>query len=86
MKVRMSDMHAMTEAERRMTLNDLADAAMAPRTAAQAKALDARLAEFEVRYEMSSADMLRGLADGKVRDTADIAKWAILARLRNGDA
>ncbi len=44
--------------------------------------IDARLAEFEARYEMTTAAMIAAFKAGKVQDTADIAAWLVLARVR----
>lgn len=37
------------------------------------------LREFEVRYEMTTAEMLARKAAGDWRDTAEMARWAVLA-------
>jgi hypothetical protein len=47
------------------------------------KAIDDRIRELEVRYEMSSEEMRAGFKAGTVRDTADISRWLILLRVRD---
>lgn len=44
--------------------------------------INARVAEFEARYEMTTADMITALRSGKLQDTADIAEWLVIARAR----
>lgn len=44
--------------------------------------LDAKIASFETRYEMSSEVMSQKLSDGSLPETADICSWQILLELR----
>ena len=44
--------------------------------------LDAKIASFETRYEMSSESMCQKLSDGSLPETADICSWQILLELR----
>ncbi|NTW52992.1 MAG: hypothetical protein HGB22_10465 [Chlorobiaceae bacterium] len=39
------------------------------------KFLKEKIQEFELRYEMSSAQLLEAFAKGTVRETAEIAQW-----------
>ena len=43
------------------------------------ESLRARLAAFEERYKMPSELLREALASGKVKETADVAKWALAA-------
>jgi hypothetical protein len=44
--------------------------------------LDARIRSFEIRYEMSSAELPERLASGEVQETADICEWLLLLAAR----
>lgn len=83
MSVKLKDLANMPEGEQNEALTDLVRAAKAPRNG-QAQVLDRRIREFEVRYEMSTDEMLDHFARGDIKDTADIAEWSILARARRG--
>ena len=48
----------------------------------QTVVLDQRIREFEMRYEMTSAELHQRLRDGSQRETADIAKWLFLLDTR----
>ncbi len=65
---------SMSEKDRSKTLADLVAAANAPRNG-QALRIDARIRKYELRYEMSSNDLLAKLAANTVRETAEIADW-----------
>lgn len=45
--------------------------------------LSGHLAEFEARYEMSSATMRRKYLDGTLPETADICSWLMLLDVRD---
>ena len=45
--------------------------------------LDSRIRKFEVRYEMTSDELQTLLAEGDVRETAEIAEWLFLLDMRD---
>lgn len=79
--VSFSDLRKMSEKEREQVLGMLVEEARSPANGRIAE-LDERIREFELRYEVSSETMLKELAEGKQRETADIASWLMLLRLR----
>lgn len=40
--------------------------------------LKSRIRTFELRYEMSSEELLEALAEGRQKETADVAEWLFL--------
>lgn len=40
--------------------------------------LQNRVKTFELRYEMTSEELLEALADGRQRETAEVAEWLFL--------
>ena len=83
MQIRLSTLSTCSPEERRSLLSELVRAAVAPRTAAQAAAIDARIGEYERRCAMTSTEMQRRLASGEIGDTADTARWLMLLRVRD---
>ena len=49
----------------------------------QTAELNARISEYEMRYEMTSAEMRTKLADGSLRETAEIARWLMTLAARD---
>lgn len=47
------------------------------------EALDARIREYELRYEISSEDLLEKLERGEMKETAEIARWLFLLEIRS---
>lgn len=45
--------------------------------------LDARIAEYERRYELPSAAMVEQVESGALKETDDIASWLMLLKVRN---
>lgn len=45
--------------------------------------LEARIRRYEINHEISSAEMMRKVARGELKETADIARWRILLGLRD---
>ena len=70
------------ELERVKILGEFVRSALAPRNG-QASVLEARIREYEVRFEMTSAELHQGLRDGTQRETAEIAKWLFLLDARD---
>ncbi len=73
----------MVASERSNALTDLVREAKAPRNG-QARRLDSRIKEFEVRLEMTSDVMVARWKRGELPDTADYAEWMILIAARDG--
>jgi hypothetical protein len=86
-QIRLKSYFAMSAPEREETLQSFLRAASVPRNG-QTSLLDARIREFEVRFEMTSAELHQRLRDGSQRETAEIAKWLFLleARGEQGEA
>ena len=45
--------------------------------------LDARIREFEHRYEMASSALSEAMLSGRLHDTADVSAWLFWAHLRD---
>ena len=71
--------------EREKALSALVQRAKLPRNG-QTAGLDARIREFEVRFEMTSAELHERLRAGDLKETAEIAKWLFLLEARGEKA
>lgn len=71
----------MSVEEKERELRRLTDAANAQPNGQRA-ALDGRIRQLELRYEMTSEEMLGRLARGEIRETAEIADWLFLIETR----
>ncbi len=71
----------MSADEKRDAVADIAAASMGPPNG-QMEPINAKLAAFEARYEMTTTEMIASFKAGKLADTADIAQWLVLARAR----
>ena len=80
--VRLSDLSKMSPGDRDREMGALAQRAAA-KPNGQLKTLDAEIGQLEIRYQMTSDSMRAAFAKGEVRDTADIARWLILLRVRD---
>ncbi len=83
--VRTADLASMREGERSLVLEELCAAAQRPQNG-QAAVMDARIREFEQRYEMSSRDLLERLVTGAVKETAEISRWLFWLEARANGA
>ena len=83
LKVRTHELRGLPDQERERRLDELVERARAPRNW-QASVLTDKIRELEVRYEIDSTDMLKRLARGEMTDTADVSRWLILLRARDG--
>jgi hypothetical protein len=72
--VRLSDLGNMTEKGREQELSQVMERAQAPRNG-QAAVLAAKIKAFEVRYEMTSDQMIEELMAGRRQETAEISRW-----------
>jgi len=69
------------EAEKAAAVREFArDALRAPN--GEVKLVDAKIRQFECRYEMTSERMEALVAQGKYNETADIASWLIALDLK----
>lgn len=48
--------------------------------------VERRIRQFEARYEMDSTALRQGLAEGTIKETADISAWLFLLDVRNSRA
>ncbi len=79
--VRMSEFREMSEEERDAAIARLVEAAYGPPNG-QIEDLETQIRYFEFKYETSSERMREELLEGKRKETADIASWLMLLRLR----
>lgn len=79
--VRLADLENMPPAERNKVLGGLVTGAHSLANG-RIEALEAEIREYERRYEMSSESMMQQLAEGKLKETAEIASWLIRLRIR----
>ncbi len=82
--VKDADLFGMTEGQKESILNDLVAAAKAPRNG-QALRIDARIRKYEIRYEMSSTELLRRLQANEQHETAEIADWLFWLGTRDNE-
>ena len=80
--VKLSDLAKMPVVDSNSVLGELVRSAKSRRNE-QSAVLDARISDYELRYEMSSGDMRRRLKDGTLRETADIARWLMTLAARD---
>ena len=72
----------MTDAERDGIVQELVEVRRRPPNG-ELDHLAAEIREYERRYEVSTAQMMRELREGKRKETAEIASWLISVRLRD---
>jgi len=82
MTISSADLRQLSGSDRARIL-DAAFAAAPGALANYLAVLDARLCVFEQRYELPSAALFDALADGRLRDTADVSEWSFLVSLRD---
>ncbi len=83
--VKLSELANMPIADSNRVLGELVQSAKRRRNG-QSAVLDARIADYEVRYEMSSAEMRRKLVEGSLKETADVARWLMTLAARDNGA
>lgn len=83
--IKLKAFYDLSAQERDRTLSELIRGASSPRNG-QAARLDERIREFEVRFEMTSAELHQRLRDGIETETAEIAKWLFLLDARGDRA
>ncbi len=74
--LRLSDFAKLSVREKDIAVRDIARRALA-KPNGEMSAVEARICDFERRYEMTSTTMEARLADGALDETADIASWLI---------
>lgn len=79
--IRLSELAGYSASEQEDRLADLTRGCFAPLNG-DADDLNRRIADYETRYEMSSATMLKLYEEQKLRETEDICAWLMLLRLR----
>ena len=79
--VSMAELRAMTAGQRKSVVADLLSRATAARNG-QASALDDRIRDYELRFEMTSTELRERLRSGQQPETAEIAKWLFLLDAR----
>ena len=79
--VRSTDLRYMSESERNKELTNLVQAAKQGHQTGSS-VLDARIKQFEMRYEMSSDTMRKKVSAGEMRETAEIAGWLFWLKVR----
>lgn len=79
--MRLNVLTELSAADRARAVEELGRKATAPRNG-QAQGIDARIHEFEIRYEMTSVQMCERFARGEMRDTSDVSRWLMLLRVR----
>lgn len=80
--LRLSDLANMSVEEKARELQRLTDAANNEPNGQRA-VLDSRIRHYELRYEMTSAELLDRLSRNQIRETAEIADWLFLIQTRN---
>lgn len=79
--IRLSELASIPAAEQESRLAELTRGCFEPLNG-DADDLNRRVAEYESRYEMSSAKMLKLYEEQALRETEDICAWLMLLRLR----
>ena len=82
--VRLSELRDLPPEEKERALNGLIEEARASEATANGylSELGEQIEEFERRYELSSERLLEELYKGTRTETAEIARWLMLLRLR----
>lgn len=79
--VRLSELRDMSEKERAERLSQLVQATREPADGGLEE-LNARISEYEDRYEISSEDLMKEIYQGTRAETAEIADWLLLLYVR----
>jgi hypothetical protein len=83
--LRSRDLARMSPPEAEAAIAKLAQCVGEPNPAFDAR-VRARIRDFEIRYEVTSAEMLEELRDGRRKETAEIAEWLFWLSVLNGQA
>jgi hypothetical protein len=79
--MKLGQLSKMQEGERGRALGELVRAAKA-KPNGQMREIDGRIRAFEIRYEMTSTEMRERFRRSELADTAEVAQWLMLVRLR----
>lgn len=79
--LKLSALNALPVAKRQQELERLVSSAAAPRNG-QVVLLNERIRQLELRYEMTSSELLARLRAGQIDETAEIAQWLFLLSAR----
>jgi hypothetical protein len=82
LRTRFSDLARMSPEDQSAVLVAVARRASAPVSGARV-VLDSRIRDYEIRYEMTSAELRARLAAGGQRETTEIADWLFLLDARD---
>ena len=83
--VPLSRLSRMTALERKRAIDEIIRQSVNPTSEElqeQRAALLARISQYEIRYEISSQQMLSDLRANRMRETADICSWVMLLRTK----
>lgn len=80
--LRTGDLRSLSRQERDRALVALMDEAAAP-VNGRVLANKARIRSFELRYEMSSEQLLERLARNAYTETAEVSEWLFCLRIRD---
>ena len=81
LSLRLSEVANLPDAERKAAYADFMRVGITPN--GEMEELDRQITAFEQVYEVSSDTMQQLIADGRLRETAEIGRWLTLLELRN---
>ncbi|MBE9178720.1 hypothetical protein IQ268_09120 [Oculatella sp. LEGE 06141] len=84
--IKLSQLAATSPEQKASEIDSLINAALNPdkqHLEQQCNEVDARIKEFECRYEMSSDAMKQQLSQGLIKETAEICSWLLLLKVKN---
>jgi len=83
--VKITGFSSLSLAEKKQCITELSQAVISPtiqQLQGQKQYLEAKISNFELKYQMSSDKMKELLYSGKINETADICGWSILLKIR----
>ena len=80
-RLSLSRLKSMSPSKRAELLSELVSDARGPANGT-ADRLSALIAEYERRYELPSLEMVKQVQRGELKETADIASWLMLLKVR----
>lgn len=84
--LKLSGLSSMSPQEREHQINSLMEQVVNPQPEQleeQKKEIEEKIRAYERRYEISSAKLKLGLANGTIKETADICSWLMLLKQRS---
>ncbi len=85
-RLKLSTLSSMSPQEREDQINAFMEQVINPQpeqVEEQKKEIEEEIRVYERRYEISSAKLKLGLADGSIKETADICSWLMLLKQRS---